>query len=345
MRFFSRIAFGATRGRIDLRGKVGPRAPGPLHRSGFIRAAVVGAALAACCPAFAADRLTVMLDWFVNPNHGPLIVAREIGAYKRAGLDVVFVQPADPTIPPRLVAAGHGDIAIDYQPQLYQQVSNGLPLMRIGVLVDKSLETLVTLRGDGLTMIADLKGKRIGYNEVGGSVGQAELACMLATGNLTMKDVTMVNVGTALSTSLLTHRVDAVGVDRNFEAFELIDKGAKPIGFDYEKFGVPQFDDLIMVVNKNTTHDPRYPRFLAAVKEGAAYIKARPEAGWKLFIRAYPNLDNKLDHDAWNFTVPYFAADPAALDTVKYVRFGEFLASRKVIKTAPPLASYAVELK
>ena len=26
-----------------------------------------------------ADRLTVILDWFVNPDHGPIIIAQENG--------------------------------------------------------------------------------------------------------------------------------------------------------------------------------------------------------------------------------------------------------------------------
>ncbi len=296
-------------------------------------------------PALAGDKLTVMLDWFVNPNHGPLIVAQAIGAYKRAGLDVEFVQPADPTVPPRLVAARHGDIAIGYQPVFYLQVTNGLPLTRIGVLIDKSLATLVTLQGDGVARIADLKGKRIGYNDVGGPVNLADIGTMLGTAKLSLDDVRLVNVGASLSTSLLTHRVDAVGVDRNFEMFELSDKGAKPIGFDYEKYGVPQFDDMILVVNKTTVHDPRYPRFLRAVKEGVAYIKANPEAGWKAFVRVYPGLNNKLNHDAWMFTIPYFASDPAALDKAKYIHFGQYLVSKKVIKTAPPLPAYTTELK
>jgi putative hydroxymethylpyrimidine transport system substrate-binding protein len=311
----------------------------------FLRLALTVTALAACRPALAADKLTVLLDWFVNPNHAPLIVAQEIGAYQRAGLDVEFVPPADPTMPPRLVAARHGDIAVDYQPQLYLQVANGLPLMRIGVILDRTLQTLVTIEGDGIATIPDLKGKRIGYNEVGGAVNLAEISQILATGNLTMHDVTLINVGTALSTSLLTHRVDAIGVDRNFESFEIADKGAKPIGFDYEKYGVPQFDDLILVVNKDTVHDPRYPRFLAAVKEGAAYIAAHPDDSWKLFIHAYPDLDDKLNHDAWFFTIPYFAADPAALDTEKYARVGAFLVQEKVIAAMPPLDSFTTELK
>lgn len=293
----------------------------------------------------AADKLVVLLDWFINPNHGPLIVAQEIGAFRRAGLDVRFVQPADPTMPPRLVAAGHGDIALDYQAQLCQQVANGLPLMRIGAVIDKPLLTLVTLKSAGITSIAGLKGKRIGYNEVGGAVNLAEVDRMLSTAHLSLADVTLVNVGTALTTSLLTRRVDAVGVDRNFEYFELIDKGETPVGFDYDRFGVPPADQLIMVVNKDTVADPRYPRFLDALKEGAAYIKAHPDAAWTLFVRAYPDTDDALNRAAWNFTVRYFADDPRALDRDKYERFAQFLVAAKVIDTAPALSRYSIELK
>jgi putative hydroxymethylpyrimidine transport system substrate-binding protein len=301
-------------------------------------------ALAIAGTASAADHLTVMLDWFVNPNHGPLVVAQEIGAFQRAGLSVQLVQPADPTVPPRLVAARHGDIAIDYQPTLYLQVQNGLPLTRIGVLIDRPLETLTSIQGYGVNRLADLKGKRIGYNEVGGPTNLASIETMLATAGLTMRDVQLINVGTALSTSLLTHRVDAVGVDRNFETFELLDKGVKPIGFDYEKFGVPTNDDLIFVVNRDTRNDPRYPRFLAAVREGAAYIRANPEAAWKLFIHAYPGVNNRLNHNAWLFTAPYFAANPFALDQAKYVRYGQFLVAKHVIRANPPITTYAVQL-
>ena len=63
-------------------------------------------------PARAADRLTVLLDWFVNPDHGPLVIAREKGFFRDVGLEVELVAPADPNDPPKLVAAGKADIAI-----------------------------------------------------------------------------------------------------------------------------------------------------------------------------------------------------------------------------------------
>ena len=34
------------------------------------------------------QHLTLLLDWFVNPDHGPLIVAQELGYFREAGLDV-----------------------------------------------------------------------------------------------------------------------------------------------------------------------------------------------------------------------------------------------------------------
>ena len=83
--------------------------------------------ITATSPLRAAEKLTVMLDWFVNPDHGPLIVAREKGYFADAGLEVELIAPADPNDPPKLVAAGKVDIAVSYQPQLYVQVAAQSP--------------------------------------------------------------------------------------------------------------------------------------------------------------------------------------------------------------------------
>src|SRR5262249_214300 len=79
--------------------------------------------------------LVVVLDWFINPNHAPLIVAEQQGFFQREGLQVKLIQPTDPGDPPKLVAAQQADIAISYQPQLLLQIDQGWPLVRFGVLV------------------------------------------------------------------------------------------------------------------------------------------------------------------------------------------------------------------
>ncbi|MEE2860812.1 MAG: ABC transporter substrate-binding protein, partial [Pseudomonadota bacterium] len=86
-------------------------------------------------PAHAESDLTVMLDWFVNPDHAPIVLAEELGYFADAGLKVELVSPADPNDPPRMVAAGRADLAVSYQPQLHLSRHQGLPVTRVGTLI------------------------------------------------------------------------------------------------------------------------------------------------------------------------------------------------------------------
>ena len=125
------------------------------------RLAVIVALAALSVPASAADKLTVLLDWFVNPDHAPIIVAQERGYFADAGLEVEIIAPADPNDPPKLVAAGEAEVAIGYQPQLHIQVDQGLPLARIGTLVATPLNSLVVLADSPIATIADLAGRKV----------------------------------------------------------------------------------------------------------------------------------------------------------------------------------------
>ncbi|MBT5037549.1 MAG: ABC transporter substrate-binding protein, partial [Rhodospirillaceae bacterium] len=153
------------------------------------------------------DKLTVLLDWFVNPDHAPLFVAQEQGYFAAHGLEVEMIAPADPNDPPKLVAAGKADIALSYQPQLHVQVAAGLPLTRFGTLIATPLNTLLVLADGPVKSIADLKGRKVGYS-VGG-FEDALLRAMLARHGLTLDDITLINVNFSLSPALLAGQVDA----------------------------------------------------------------------------------------------------------------------------------------
>ena len=94
-----------------------------------MHARLTALALLLATPAAAQDRMSVVLDWFVNPDHGPIIVAQEQGYFSDAGLEVEVIAPADPADPPKMAAAGRADLAISYQPQLHLQVAEGMPLV------------------------------------------------------------------------------------------------------------------------------------------------------------------------------------------------------------------------
>jgi putative hydroxymethylpyrimidine transport system substrate-binding protein len=294
-------------------------------------------------PARAADQLTLLLDWFVNPDHAPILVAQELGYFEAAGLEVEILAPADPNDPPKLVAAGQADIAISYQPQLHIQVDQGLPLTRIGTLVATPLNSLVVLAEGDVGSIADLAGRKVGFS-VGG-FEDALLKAMLAQHGLALEDIELVNVNFALSPALLSGHVDAViGAFRNFELNQLDLEGHEGRAFYPEEEGVPSYDELIFIANSGELDDPRLPRFLDSVEAGVLYLLNHPDESFALFLEGRPELDDELNRRAWRDTLPRFALRPAALDRNRYTRFAAFLEAQGLIKAAPPVENYAIEL-
>ena len=294
-------------------------------------------------PALADDKLTLMLDWFVNPDHGPIIVAQEKGFFKDAGLEVEVIAPADPADPPKLVAAGRADLAVSYQPQLHLQVHEGLPLVRIGTLIATPLNCLMVKADSGIETPADLRGKKIGYSVSG--VESALINAMLAGAGLTMDDVEMINVNWSLSPALMTGQVDAtIGAYRNFELTQMRIEGAEGRCLFVEEQGVPNYDELIFVANPDRLDREVATRFLQAVERGANYIVNHPEDAWTTFSATAPDLRDELNTQAWKDTVPRFAQSPAALDQGRYARFETFLHDQKLVDSIRPVSDFAIDL-
>ncbi len=302
----------------------------------------LGAALLAQ-PVAAADKLTLLLDWFVNPDHGPIVIAEEKGYFAAEGLEVEVVAPADPADPPKMVAAGRADLAVGYQPQLHLQVAEGMPLVRVGTLVATPLNCLL-VRDDGpVKTLADLKGRKIGFSVAG--VEEALLGAMLRPAGLTLDDVELVNVNFALSPAVMSGQVDAViGAFRNFELTQMELEGQKGRCFYVEEEGVPAYDELIYLANPETMKPDLISRFLEATEKATEFMVNHPEESLEIFVGTAPELDDALNRHAWMDTLPRFSLSPAGLDAGRYKRFEEFLHSSGLIETTRPVSDLAVDL-
>ena len=294
--------------------------------------------------ALAAEKVTVLLDWFVNPDHAPLYVALEKGFFRERGLDVTFQVPSNPNDPPKLVAAKKADIAVSYQPQHHLHIDQGLPLVRFGTLIATPLNALVVLADSDINRIADLKGKIVGY-----SIGGFEtvlLKVMLARQGLSLKDITLVNVNFSLSPSLLSRKTDAViGAYRNFELNQMDIEGHPGRAFFVEEHGIPPYDELILVTHRGRITDPKFRKFIDAMEAGVQFLINHPQESWKLFIRGRKDLVSELNRRAWRDTIPRFALRPGALDRSRYQRFALFLKQQGLIQKIPPIETWAVELQ
>lgn len=290
------------------------------------------------------EKLTVILDWLPNPNHGPLVIAKELGYFKEAGLDVSLIGPVDPSDPPKWVAAKKADVAISYQPQFMQYIDRDLPLIRIGTLIDKPLNCLVALKQQhGIHQLSDLKGKRIGSSMNG--LSSVLLGRLLHDAGVNQNEVTLIHTKYNLNQALLTHRVDAVsGMMRNVEVPQLEALGHDVIAFFPEEHGIPTYSELIYIAHLDRQHDPKLKRFIKATERATRYITEHPKEAWQLFTKAYPAAKAPINQQIWFYTIPYFDDTPSEYSQEEWNKFADFMLENQLIKTKHPISRYAIRL-
>ncbi len=296
-----------------------------------------------CGQVTADDKMRVLLDWFVNPDHGPLIIAKENGYFADVGLEVEIVAPADPSAPPKLVAAGQADIAISYQPQLHLQIAEGLPLVRVGTLIATPLNCLLALEDGPVKTLADLKGRKVGFSVAG--VEEALLTGMLARHNVKFSDIELINVNFSLSPALMSGQVDAViGAFRNFELNQMDIEGVAGRCFYLEEEGIPSYDELIYVANPDIMDLDKIRRFIGATELATQFIINNPRKSWEIFSGTAKELQNELNKRAWADTLPRFALRPAAFDAGRYNRFQNFLVDSGLLSETMPINKISVDV-
>jgi putative hydroxymethylpyrimidine transport system substrate-binding protein len=294
-------------------------------------------------PAAARDRLSIMLDWFVNPNHAPIVLAETQGYFAEADLEVEIVTPSDPNAPPRMAAAGRVDIAVSYQPQLHLSRHAGLPLRRVGTLIATPLTCLVVLADGPVRSIADLRGRAVGFAVAG--VQEVMLDAMLAHHGIEPGEVEQINIGWSISPALRSGQVAGViGAFRNFELNQLAIEGQEGRCFNPESEGLPTYDELIYVANPERMDAGAVARFLEATERAVGFILNDPDRAWEIFSATAPELRSELNARAWTDTWPRLASRPAALDAGRYARLEAFLAARGATPGGLAVSELAIDV-
>jgi putative hydroxymethylpyrimidine transport system substrate-binding protein len=279
----------------------------------------------------AAEKLTLMLDWFPNVDHLPIYTAAQKGFFKEAGLDVEILSPSETTDGLKLAAAGQVDLAVSYQPQATIAAASGLPLRVVGRLVGHPLTTLLFLKDSGIEKPADLSGRRIGYTVPG--VMDVLLAAFAKVNGVGKYQA--VNVGFAIVQSLSAGKVDAVmGPFKTYETVEMAHRGLRAGYFELERFGIPDYDELIFVCGATTLEKRRseVDAFVAAVARGIVAMREDPSQALDLYFKAVPDADRQTETEALALTLPFFAGDQT-LDPARWRRFADFALAHGLIET------------
>jgi len=252
--------------------------------------------------------LRLSLDFFVNPNHVPLVLSHERGFFAEEGIDVELLVPGNPSDPVKLAASRAVDVALTPQINYLIARSEGLPLIAIGALIDRALGGLLALRGREIETIGDLRGRRIGYSLT--PLEPVLWRTMLGCAGIGEHEVRLIHVGYATMQSLLAGSVDAVGAFRNFEPFVAELEGGDPVFFAQEEYCIPKTYELILVVHPDLVAERAddLAAFLRALARGIEATTAGPASALETFLAAYPDLDDELNRRSFDATRSLYAA-------------------------------------
>lgn len=289
----------------------------------------------------AAETVRVMLDFQLNANHLPLVIAEENGLFDAVGLDVQLLVPTSASDPAKLAAVGVAEIALT--PQINYMIARdaGLPVVAIGALIGQPLGGLLTLDGQGIASPADLAGKRIGYSLE--PLEPVLWRTMLAAAGADPSTVDLVHVGMNTIAALLTGQVDAIGAFRNVEMFHVADYGFVPVFFPQEQYGVPPTMEVIFIAAEQlieAQEQARVPdcdgvlaRFFAALGDAMRWVSAFPAEAETVFFAAHPELDTSVEHQSLSETLSLFAVDMRLGDEQSWRVLQMYLAEHELIET------------
>jgi NitT/TauT family transport system substrate-binding protein len=172
------------------------------NRSSFLAASLAGAAAVAAPAIVRAQSKSITIGYVPSTLFAPVFVAVERGYLKNAGITATLTPIVAGQDAMALVAQGQLDVATaGLSAAFFNAVSRGLTVKFVastGYQPAKGHPTALMMRQDeydtGARDIPALKGKTIGWLGNAGATSGYYVAVILRKGNLTMKDISPVNI-------------------------------------------------------------------------------------------------------------------------------------------------------
>jgi ABC-type nitrate/sulfonate/bicarbonate transport system substrate-binding protein len=247
-------------------------------------------ALGACLPAQGEKNLTPItfcLDWTPNTNHTGVYVAKALGYYQEAGLEVTIVQPPEDGAA-LMCASGQAQFAVEAQDSMAVSLDleDPLGITAVAAILQHNTSGILSRRGDGITSAAGLEGRTYSTWQI--PVEQSMIRyCMEKEGADFSKVRLIPNNITDEPSALAAHQTDAVWV---FYGWSGINAEVRGIPMDYWDFRslseeMDYYTPVMIANNRFLESSPETARaFLEATARGYAYTVEHPREAAEMLI-------------------------------------------------------------
>lgn len=288
-------------------------------------------------------RLRLGLEWFLNPDHVPFLVAQDRGWFADAGLDIELIEPEAHLDAVEAIEAGEMDAAITEPLHLVEDRAKGE--MCVGFARFLHTNGGVMARA-GIERPRDMAGCRIQYPGAPGPGGPAIVATMVeADGGPagTEDGYGRVNNSFYHTDAIADGKADvATLVFHNFEIVEARQRGLDVRLFALKDWGVPDFCQLILITHPDKLAAERdtFARLVRVLRRGVDAVKQEPDAAREVYFRHTGTApDDALTGAIYDATVPCFTHD-FSMSVDYYARLEAWMKQRGLIEQTPGADAY-----
>jgi len=196
--------------------------------------------------AAAAEKITLLLNWYPTADHSPLYFAKQQGLYNNAGLDVTIETGKGSGVAAQRVGAGNVELGIADMATALVAKSKGANLAAVMAVYANSPQGLYWLKSSGIASPKDFSGRKLG-NPPGDAARVMWPAFAKAVG-IDPDSVTFVNIApTAKVASLKSRAVDIISDFYNEHDLKVAEFGAD-LGFlPWRDVGINTYGNSIIV--------------------------------------------------------------------------------------------------
>jgi putative hydroxymethylpyrimidine transport system substrate-binding protein len=258
--------------------------------------------------------LRVGLEWFLNPDHLPLLIGQEYQWFQDAGIALDLIEPDEHLDAMAAIAQGKMDIAITEPIHLVGDVAKGEPAVGFARFLHTN-GGVMYFRERGITRPRDMVGKRVQYPGAPGPGGLEIVRTMIEAdgGTCDLTQLTPVNNSFYHTDAIAEDKADvATLVFYNFEVVEARHRGFAAEFFALKDWGIPDFCQLILITSASTFAEKAhlFQSFLRVLQRGIDFIHQHPDqAAAVYFQRTGADPQDPLTRDIFNATVPCFTFD------------------------------------
>ena len=287
------------------------------------------------------QKIKIVLDWVPNTNHTGLYVAKNLGYFKEAGLDVEIVQPPEGSTT-ALIGAGGAEFGISFQDTLAKSFAkeNPVPVTAVAAILQHNTSGIISLKEKGIDSPKKLEGKK--YATWEDNIEQAILKKLVTDDKGDFSKVklipyTITDVVTGLKTD-----VDAVWVYYAWDGIATERAGLQTNFLKIRDYGeeLDYYSPVIIANNDFLKKNPEITKkVLKAIEKGYEYAMKNPEESAKILVKNSPELDINLVTASQKWISKEYQSDAkewGIIDGNRWNRFYEWLYKNKAVEREIP---------